>query len=225
MKPTRCTLLHSIFISTPRCVSGNYVPIVRRTHCIYTKPVFFIVYQWPSGLLLSTFISTSLRVSGNYVPIIRGTHCIYTKPVFFTLYRWPSGLTASNRNRYFSLCIGGCLVCFLVHLFQLLYVFRATMCPSSGEVTESIRNQYFSLCIGGHLVCFLVHLFQLLYVFRATMCPSSGELTTSMRHWYFSLYIDGRLVCRIHSEKYQCRIDAVSSPDDGHIVARNMYRI
>jgi len=28
----------------------------------------------------------------------------------------------------------------------------------------------------------------------------------------------------IQSEKYQCRIDTVSSPDDGHIVARNMYR-
>jgi len=26
----------------------------------------------------------------------------------------------------------------------------------------------------------------------------------------------------IQSEKYQCRIDTVSSPDDGHIVARNM---
>ena len=26
------------------------------------------------------------------------------------------------------------------------------------------------------------------------------------------------------SEKYQCHIDTVSSPDDGHTVARNMYR-
>ena len=26
------------------------------------------------------------------------------------------------------------------------------------------------------------------------------------------------------SEKYQCRTDTVSSPDNGHIVARNMYR-
>jgi len=26
----------------------------------------------------------------------------------------------------------------------------------------------------------------------------------------------------IHSEKYQCRTDTESSPDDGHIVARNM---
>ena len=35
----------------------------------------------------------------------------------------------------------------------------------------------------------------------------------------------GRLQARqppIQSEKYQCRTDAVSSPDDGHIVARNM---
>jgi len=28
----------------------------------------------------------------------------------------------------------------------------------------------------------------------------------------------------IQSEKYQCRIDTVSSPDDGHTVARNMWR-
>jgi len=28
----------------------------------------------------------------------------------------------------------------------------------------------------------------------------------------------------IQNEKYQCRIDTVSSPDNGHIVARNMYR-
>ena len=29
---------------------------------------------------------------------------------------------------------------------------------------------------------------------------------------------------RLQSEKYQCGIDTVSSPDDGHTVARNMYR-
>jgi len=26
----------------------------------------------------------------------------------------------------------------------------------------------------------------------------------------------------VQSEKYECRIDTVSSPDDGHTVARNM---
>ena len=41
--------------------------------------------------------------------------------------------------------------------------------------------------------------------------------------------LGGCLVCcsrqpPTQSEKYQCRIDRVSSPDDGHIVARNMYR-
>ena len=34
MKPTRCTLLLSIFISTYLCVSSNYVSIIRRTYCI-----------------------------------------------------------------------------------------------------------------------------------------------------------------------------------------------
>ena len=35
MKPTRCTLLLRIFFSTSVHVSGNYVPIIRRTYCIY----------------------------------------------------------------------------------------------------------------------------------------------------------------------------------------------
>jgi len=55
----------------------------------------------------------------------------------------------------------------------------------------------------------------LLYMFRATMCPSSGEITVSMRH--LSLRMSP-----IQSDKYQCRIDTVISPDDGHMVARNM---
>ena len=51
MKPTRCTLLLSIFISTSVHVSGNYVPIIRRTYCIYLTLVFFTPYGWLSGLL------------------------------------------------------------------------------------------------------------------------------------------------------------------------------
>ena len=35
MKPTRCTLLLSTFISTSVHVSGNYVPIIRRNFCIH----------------------------------------------------------------------------------------------------------------------------------------------------------------------------------------------
>jgi len=51
MKPTRCTLLFSIFISTSLHVSGNYVPIMRRNYCIYATLVFFTLYGWLSGLL------------------------------------------------------------------------------------------------------------------------------------------------------------------------------
>ena len=46
------------------------------------------------------------------------------------------------------------------------------------------------------------------------MCPSSGELIFLPAGWNPP----------IQSDKYQCRIDTVSSPDDGHIDARNMYR-
>jgi len=44
------------------------------------------------------------------------------------------------------------------------------------------------------------------------MCPSSRELNVFMQ----------TREPPIESEKYQCRIDTVNSPDDGHIVARNM---
>jgi len=59
------------------------------------------------------------------------------------------------------------------------------------------------------------------------MCPSSGEITVSMRHWYLSLCTGGVWSAAdqtppIQSDKYQCLIDTVISPDDGHMVARNM---
>ena len=46
---------------------------------------------------------------------------------------------------------------FLVYLFQLLYMFRATMCPLSGELTVSMRHWYFSLCMGGCLVRWYIY--------------------------------------------------------------------
>jgi len=54
MKPTRCILLLSIFISTSLHVSGNYVPIIRRTYCIYATLVFFTLHGWLSGLQQQT---------------------------------------------------------------------------------------------------------------------------------------------------------------------------
>jgi len=51
MKPTRCTLLLTIFISTSLRVLGNYVPILRRACRIYATLAFFTLYGWLSGLL------------------------------------------------------------------------------------------------------------------------------------------------------------------------------
>ena len=80
--------------------------------------------------------------------------------------------------------------------------------------------------LGAHY--FLVYLFQLLYMFRATVCPSSGDVTVQMRHWYFSLCIGGCLVFWLGWDSFQptdqAATDTVSSPDDGHTIARNMYR-
>jgi len=64
MKPTRCTLLLSIFISISVHVSGNYVPIIRKNYCIYATQVFFTLREWLSGLLVGTnLIPTSRPVS------------------------------------------------------------------------------------------------------------------------------------------------------------------
>jgi hypothetical protein len=50
MKPTSCTLLLSIFISTSVHVSGTFVLIISRIYSIYATPVFFTLYGCLSGL-------------------------------------------------------------------------------------------------------------------------------------------------------------------------------
>jgi len=65
-------------------------------------------------------------------------------------------------------------------------------------------------------------------MFQATMCPSSGEITVSMLHFVFVTlcgWLSG--IPESHPQKVtntKCRIDTVTSPDDGHIAAQNMYR-
>ena len=62
-----------------------------------------------------------------------------------------------------------------------------------------------------------------LYMFRETMCPSSGENTVPMRHMVFvTVYpcIPDSHLYRVTNTR--CRIGKVFSPDDGHIVARNI---
>jgi len=56
----------------------------------------------------------------------------------------------------------------------------------------------------------------IIIMFRATMWPSA-----IVYRWLSGLQTRQPPT---HSEKYQCRTDTVSSPDDGPIVARNKYR-
>ena len=59
MKPSRCTLILSIFISTSPNVSGNCVPIITRTYCINATLVFFNLYGCLSGLLVGMRLLSS----------------------------------------------------------------------------------------------------------------------------------------------------------------------
>ena len=60
------------------------------------------------------------------------------------------------------------------------------------------------------------------------MCPSSGEIIHLCDTLYLSLCVDDCLVHRVpdsHLHRVtntKCHIDTVISPDDGHIVVRNM---
>ena len=71
-------------------------------------------------------------------------------------------------------------------------MFRATMCPSLGEITLSMRHWYLSLCMGGD------------WSAGWSFTPTSRPDTTHK------------------CDKYQFRIDTVISADDGHIIAQNM---
>ena len=109
----------------------------------------------------------SLHVSGNYMPINRRNNCIYaTLGICHSVWMnvWYVGrnapfstcfgqLRAHHQKKqlylydtcYLSLCVDECLVCSVECTF--LYMFRATMCPSSGETTVSMRHLVFvTLC-------------------------------------------------------------------------------
>jgi hypothetical protein len=136
---------------------------------------------------------------------------------------------------FMSPCVDDRLVCWSICccIMSILYIYRATMCPSSGELLYQCDTWFMSLCVVGRLVrwsrcCCII---SILYMFQATMFPSSGELTLSMRYLLY-VNLDVCLVCtctpdrRPHTVTYTSyRTDTVNSPDDGHIVVRNMYRI
>ena len=78
---------------------------------------------------------------------------------------------------------------------SILYMFRAAMCPSSGELVVSIRHP--------------------VYVTRYRR-PFGVQV-------WMSLIQTGTLNGHLYRVTYTgCRIDTINSPDDGHMTARNM---
>ena len=78
----------------------------------------------------------------------------YLKHGYSGLYTWERKhfFKAKDKHFFFKWSQLGSHYFFL-HLFQLLYLFRATMFPSSAELLVSMRHWYFSLCMVGCLVC------------------------------------------------------------------------
>ena len=126
----------------------------------------------------------SLHVSGSHVPIIRRIIVSVRHLVCVSLCRLPSGM-----QEHFS--------CMFI---SILYMFRAAMCPSSGELLYQRDTCFVSLCVDDRLVCRSICscvFISILYMFRAAMCPSSGELLYQCDTWFMSLNVDDHLVCRL----------------------------
>ena len=66
-------------------------------------------------------------------------------------------------------------------LFQLLYMFRATVCPSSEELTVSERHWYFSLYMGGCFVMMGTQLLETCTVVEMNILRSSVHLVSLIK--------------------------------------------
>jgi len=201
--------------------------------------VYVTVYRWPFGVqvwtctpnghlyrvisILHMFRAAMCPSSGELIVSIR--HLVYV-----TVYRWPFGVQVwtCTPNSH------------LYRVISILYMFRAAMCPSSGELIVSIQHlvyvtvyrwpfgvQVWTCTPNGHLY----RVISILYMFRAAMCPSSGELIVSIHlvyvtvyRWPFGVQVwtctpNGHLYRVTYTRRH---IDTINSPDDGYMAAQNM---
>jgi len=122
MKPTTCTLLISIFISTSLHVLGNYVPIIRRPYCIYATLVFFKCREVEINIPRSSVHLFGFIWKRLYRNALSTKH----KNQFDV---WLTVHCSSMWNKKPTICH---LVLYLFLLYRLLNMFRATLCSSSG---------------------------------------------------------------------------------------------
>jgi hypothetical protein len=93
-----------------------------------------------------------------------------------------------------------------------------------------MRNVCYNLVNKTNLVNnFFVCLFLFSTCFGQLCAHHQKKVLYQCDTWYLSLCVDDRLLCRMGYQTVihrvtntRCRIDTVISPDDGHLVARNM---
>ena len=90
------------------CMGGClvcYVPIIRRTYCVFATVVFFVLCGWLSGLLCYQLQQNLLCLCDG------GIFRSVWVAVWSAMFSASGELTVSLRRWYFSFCMGGCLVC------------------------------------------------------------------------------------------------------------------
>jgi len=154
--------------------------------------------------ILYMFRAAMCPSSGEVIVSIR--HLVHV-----TLYRWPFGVqvwmrliqTCAPNGHLYRVTYTRCHIdtidlthnSFSCMFISILYMFRAAMCPSSGELIVSIR----------HLVWVTLYS----WPFGVQVWVSLIQTCTPNGHLYVVTYT-------------RCRIDTINSPDDGLMAARNM---
>ena len=127
------------------------------THLIATVFLYQIYHLKMARLLAETCWwrncneSTSIKLKCICCLLAHFINHLSISPVYDILNKWHTHVKSINIICFKWSQLGAHY--FLVYLFQLLYVFQATMCPSSGELTVSMWHGHFSLSVGGCLVC------------------------------------------------------------------------
>jgi hypothetical protein len=143
-------------------VSGSHVPIIRRIIVSMRHLVYVTLCRWSSGMqvrmthksIKTKNIKTqflydyfySLHVSGSHVPIISRIIVAMRHLVYITLCRWSSGREVRMEHKNIKKHN-------LYMFISILYMFRAAMCPSSGELLYQCDAWFMSISVDDSLVC------------------------------------------------------------------------
>jgi len=117
--------------------------------------IIFVNNQLDAQFFFMYVYFYSLHVSGSHVPIIRRIVSV-RHLVYVTVFRWPFGVQVWMRVSskpahqtviYYRVTYTRCRM-----FISILYMFRAPMCPSSGELIVSVHESSIQTCTpNGHL--------------------------------------------------------------------------